>query len=155
MHGHEVDNVQHGARVLILVSGFCKKRPVVIGSNRLADLATHAFDVCGHLRHRQSIERPIDHGLIANAQRYHDVVVLLGQGNASCNFCLVERVIAAGNPDAQHHFDIQVVIPNDFQGLLGHFVRAVKQANELEVTGHHQVQVLLDHGFSNRLVGTV
>ena len=89
VHGHKINGIQNGFGVLV-ASCFCKEGPVVIGGHRLRHLIANGVDVLHHVGHRHSIERPIDHGFIANAQRDNRAFVIVGQSHCTRYFGIVD-----------------------------------------------------------------
>jgi len=138
VHRNEIDRVgQCPGRV-------GKERPVVIGGHRLRDAAAHVSDPRNHGGNRYRVERPAHHGLIAHADSQDNVAEVVGKRHAAFDFRPIEGIRAVLDIDAQHHPDVESIVPNHLKHLTGHHVRTVEQTDEAEVARQQQVEVLPD-----------
>ncbi len=121
------------------------ERPVVVGGHGLRDGRAHGGEERADLRGRELVERPAHHRLVADAHGLDDVGVRGGERDRARDLGLVERVVAGEHVGAEVHLDVEVVVADHLQRELRHGIRAVEQADQLEVALHQQVQVLQHH----------
>jgi hypothetical protein len=130
---------------MVLVAVVRVEGPVVVGGHRLRHRAADLLDVGRHVGGRHLQRRPVDHGLVADADGQHHVLVGGGERDAARDLGLVLRIVAglgAVDPDAQLHFDVQLVVGNGLQHQLRVRIAAAEHADQAEVPLLQQLQVL-------------
>ena len=78
------------------------------------------------------MRRPRHQCFIAHTDRQDGGFVSVGQSNASVYFGLIAVVCVLSNPNAQHDFEVKVLIADHLQHLLSDGIRAVKQTNQTD-----------------------